>query len=103
MLNSKSPVGLGLMSSIFVLVDGLQRLTAVFSFLHGNIPAFGYYISEFSEPIRYCRASFSIYINNLERRAEVLQWYLEMNSGGTPHTKEELGRVNRLLKKELGN
>jgi hypothetical protein len=27
----------------------------------------------------------------------VLQWYLELNSGGTPHTKEELDKVKKML------
>jgi hypothetical protein len=40
------------------------------------------------------------HVNDLKTREEVLIWYLEMNSGGTPHTKEELDRVKRMLEKE---
>ena len=38
--------------------------------------------------------------NNLKTRKEVLQWYIEMNNGGTPHTKEEINRVKILLETE---
>lgn len=39
----------------------------------------------------------SIYINDLQYEKDVLQWYIEMNEGGTPHTKEEIQRVKDLL------
>lgn len=47
------------------------------------------------------RQGFKINVNNLLTRREVLQWYVEFNSGGTPHTTEELDRVRALLRKEL--
>ena len=34
-----------------------------------------------------------ININDLPTRKDVLQWYLEMNSAGTPHTKEEINKA----------
>jgi len=39
-------------------------------------------------------------MNDLKTRAEVLQWYIEFNAGGTPHTEAEINRVRELLKKE---
>ena len=39
-------------------------------------------------------------INNLQTRKEVLQWYIELNSGGTVHTDAEIDRVKKLLRKE---
>ena len=39
-------------------------------------------------------------INNLKTKKEVLSQYIEMNEGGTPHTKEEIDKVKELLKKE---
>jgi hypothetical protein len=39
-------------------------------------------------------------INDLQYRREVLQWYLDMNTGGTVHSKEEIQRVKHLLEKE---
>ena len=38
-----------------------------------------------------------VYINNLKTKNEVLQWYIEMNDGGTPHTKEEIDRVKQMM------
>lgn len=79
----------------YVCVDGLQRLTALLKFLSNEIPVFGHYYSEF-EDVPY-DVSMYWHINDLATQKEVLQWYLEMNSGGTPHSKEELDRVKELL------
>lgn len=83
-----------------VLVDGKQRLTAVTDFLTNNLKVFGSLRSEFTDRIRMAGPSFRVHVNNLQSRAEVLQWYLEMNAGGVVHTKEELDKVRVLLKKE---
>jgi hypothetical protein len=42
-------------------------------------------------------------VNDLKTREEVLQWYLDLNSGGVVHTEEELNRVREMLEKEKGN
>lgn len=84
----------------YVCVDGLQRITALMRFYHNEIKAFGHYYNEFEGRLS-SDISVELRVNNLQTRKEVLQWYLEMNSGGTPHTKEELDRVKELLKKEV--
>lgn len=84
----------------FVLVDGLQRLTAVLRFIKGEIPAFGHYVSEFEQGLRFANADFIFCVNNLSKESEVLRWYIEMNSGGTPHTEEEIEKVRNLLKEK---
>lgn len=38
-----------------------------------------------------------ININDLKTKKEVLQWYIQMNSGGTPHSPEEITRVEKLM------
>ena len=81
------------------LVDGLQRITAIRCFLNGDIAAFGYLISEFEDKIPY-NISLSFNVNNLATRADVLRWYLELNSGGVVHTEDELDRVRYLLAME---
>jgi len=80
------------------LVDGKQRLTAVLGFLHDEIPAFGYKYSEFEGTLRL-HQGFKFNINDLQTRAEVLQWYLDMNTGGVVHTDKEINKVKRLLQK----
>ena len=87
----------GDMKEPIVIVDGLQRVTAVREFLADGITAFGHRLSEYEgrlDPIRY---RFHVLINNLPTRREVLRWYLEINAGGTPHSAEEIGRVQALL------
>jgi len=92
----------------FVIVDGLQRLTAVTKFMKNKLRVFkglsddkvGFIHSDFIGLMRLMRGcEFIINVNNLKNRKEVLTWYLEMNSGGTPHTKKELNKVKELLKK----
>jgi len=84
----------------FVLVDGKQRLEAVTRFLRNELPVFdGTYYREYTDHLRL-RAKFRWHVNDLETRAEVLQWYLDLNSGGVVHTSEELERVRALLAAE---
>lgn len=85
----------------YVLVDGKQRLTAVLRFLRNEIPVFGAYRLEFTDPLRH-HHSFRWWVNDLETRAEVLQWYLDFNTGGVVHTAEEIERVRALLAAEKG-
>ena len=84
-----------------VLVDGLQRLTASLKFMRNELGIFGgYKIEDFEDRPPITEASLKFHVNNLQTRAEVLQWYLDFNSGGTVHTKEELDKVRDLLRKE---
>lgn len=84
-----------------LLVDGKQRLEAVRAFLRGEIPAFGTFIGDWEERLlRKARAHFTFNVNNLDTRAEVLQWYLDLNSGGVVHTQEEIDKVKAMLEKE---
>jgi uncharacterized protein with ParB-like and HNH nuclease domain len=84
----------------FVCVDGLQRITAMKRFIHNEIMAYNHFYREFEGSPRMTN-DMKININNLKTRKEVLQWYLEMNSGGVVHTKEELDKVRKLLEQEL--
>jgi hypothetical protein len=42
-------------------------------------------------------ARFSWNIAGLKTRKEVLEWYLNFNSGGSVHTEQELQKVRDLL------
>ena len=84
----------------FVLVDGKQRLEAVRKFMRDELPIFGgHTFKQFEGRLPVSTAFFYINVNDLPTRAEVLQWYLEMNTGGTPHTPEEIQKVRELLSK----
>ena len=82
----------------FVLVDGKQRLDAALRFLNNEVPVFGgHYFKDIEGRIM---AEFNFLVNDLRTRAEVLQWYLEMNTGGTPHSAAEINKVKDMLKTE---
>ena len=85
----------------FVCVDGLQRITAVRRFLNNEIPVFGgNYYKDFEDDYIFkydVFHMFTINVNNLKSKEEVLSWYIEMNAGGTPHTKKEIEKVRKLL------
>lgn len=83
-----------------VLVDGKQRLNAALEFLNNKIPAFGYFHDEYTDSINIVNASFNFHVNDLKTRKEVLQWYLDLNTGGVVHTNEEIKKVKELLSKE---
>lgn len=85
----------------FVIVDGLQRITAVLKFMNNEIPAFGYLYDEYDDELTGIHPRLKFNVNSLKTREEVLQWYLDINSKGTPHTKAEIERVRKLLEKEL--
>lgn len=80
-------------------VDGLQRITAVREFLADRVRPFGLGIddlagSSFSVKSRY---RFRVAIHNFRTRADLLQHYLDLNAGGTPHSPDEIKRVQGLL------
>jgi len=80
----------------YVCVDGLQRITAIMAFLNNEIPAFGGYLEAYEDALPI-RIMFHWHVNDLQDEKEVLNWYLEMNEGGTPHSKEELERVREMI------
>jgi len=80
----------------YVCVDGLQRITAILRFLRNEIPVFGHFRKEYEDSLP-SRINFHWHVNDLQKKEDVLIWYLEMNEGGTPHTKEELERVRGML------
>jgi hypothetical protein len=79
-----------------VIVDGKQRLSAVMGFMQNEVKAFGSYFSEFDGHLR-CINHLNFHINELTTRKEVLQWYLQLNSGGTVHAEDELEKVRQLI------
>lgn len=82
----------------FVLVDGKQRLNAVLRFMRNEIPVFGgHYLKDFEDNMSSMHPCFIFCVNDLPNMKMVLQWYLELNSGGTPHTKEELDKVKKMI------
>jgi len=93
----------GWMSSFkgdFVLVDGKQRMNAVIGFINNKVKAFGYYHNEFEDTMHTMRYCLQFGVNTLQTRLEVLEWYLELNTGGTVHTEKDISKVIELIKIE---
>ena len=91
------PGWMGSFEGDFVCVDGLQRITAIQKFMGNALKAFGQYYREFGgkpHPLHHC---MQVNVNNLQTKREVLQWYVEMNSGGTPHSQAEIDRVMAMM------
>ena len=84
---------------MYYLVDGLQRLTAARRFMRGQIPAFGHYREAWTGHLPM-HVSFSAVFGELNNRADILSWYLDINSGGVLHTTDEIERVRALLSAE---
>ncbi len=84
------------MDGQMVLVDGKQRITAVLKFLNDEIKAFGLYHSEYEGRIPF-DCGFKFHINDLSFQDEILQWYIDINSG-VAHTTEEIEKVRQMIK-----
>jgi hypothetical protein len=72
------------------IVDGKQRLSAVLSFLDNEIPIFGTYFKDYLGCMSTMEAYFKFHINNIEKPLDVVNWYLDMNTWGSAHTREDL-------------
>lgn len=84
-------------------VDGLQRLTAVRRFLTGEVKPFGLPVEAFDRSPFQVRGPsnrfrFRVMVYTFQKRADLLQCYLDLNAGGSPHTEAEIDRVRVLLR-----
>lgn len=81
-----------------VIVDGQQRLEAIRKFYNNEIKVFDCYFKEIEDP--FWLGWLKININSLKTKKEVLKWYLGINAGGVPHTKEDIKKVEKMLNEE---
>ena len=83
----------------YVLVDGKQRLDAVLGFLNNEFTIFdNHYFKDFTDKLRMSSGSFKWHVNTLQTYNEVLDWYIQLNTGGTVHEQSEIDRVKDLIK-----
>lgn len=60
----------------------------------------GSYFSEYEDKLRLVNNNTIVLnVNDLKTEKEVLQWYIDMNAGGTPHSSEEIQRVKEMIEK----
>lgn len=88
------------------LLDGKQRLSSALDFMADKIGVFvdkdhpeGHVASGISG-IRGHLVNFEIRVIAVDSRLDELTIYLNMNSGGTPHSQEELSRVAAMIELE---
>lgn len=83
-------------------VDGLQRYTAVTEFVKGNVKPFGYTAEELQgTQFAVYRFHMKVAVHSFTKRSDLLEHYLAINAGGTPHSPAEIERVRGLLKGAL--
>lgn len=81
-------------------IDGLQRITAVRRFINNEIAIFDNIYLKDTSGIDTLDHAFSWHVLDFQSYDEILDWYIDLNDAGTPHTKKELNRV-RKMKEEL--
>jgi uncharacterized protein YndB with AHSA1/START domain len=82
-------------------IDGLQRITAIRKFMAGEIKPFGLHVDQLQRTtLSFHRMTrvVRIQMHAFTRKADLLQYYLDLNEGATPHAPEELSRVKAMLK-----
>lgn len=93
----------GDLSSTVQCIDGLQRLTAIQRFVKGEIKAFGLLVTEFHGSSYSIlqgaggRFRMRIEIYTFQNKKDLVQHYLDLNTGGTPHSQAEIDRVHAIL------
>ena len=82
-----------------VCVDGRQRITACLKFTKNELPVFeGHYLRDFEDNMPSLHYTLIICVNDLQTRKEVLEWYKELNWGGTVHDNKEFKKIDKLIK-----
>lgn len=98
---SKAYIDGDIPAQTFQCIDGLQRLTTMRMFLAGQVQVFGGLRAADlkGSPFDPTRMSYQLQIGIYEfsHRQELLDFYLRLNEGGTPHSPAELDRVRGLL------
>jgi len=80
------------------IVDGKQRLNAVMEFLDDKIKAFGYRYSQF-EGLLPRHSELVFHINDLSNQYDIVKWYIDMNTGGSIHTENDLRPAYEMLER----
>ena len=80
------------------ILDGLQRVTAIYNFLIGNIKVFGNYTYDelVNEKIIYHGITLPLRKYNFNTEREVVEFYIQMNENIT-HSKEDIEKAKKYL------
>lgn len=86
-------------TSTIQIVDGKQRLKAVMDFMNNRVKVFACLFKDFEDRMNSIHPSFRIHVNDLKDPLAVVQWYLDMNTGGAVHTKKDLKSAYEYMEK----
>lgn len=89
---------LDITSNHVVCVDGQQRIRAIRAFLQNKIPAFNTYFKDFEEKIPL-DLTLRIQMLKLQTPQQLLQAYIDYNTGGSVHSETDLKPAIELLNK----
>lgn len=103
--NERVRAGGDLNPELIQCIDGLQRLTALMDFADDRVPVFGGSVASDLAGTAFStkRLHTQVRVYSMRTRAELLGFYLDLNSGGTVHSKEELARVRALLDESVAS
>ena len=79
-----------------VCLDGLQRLTTIRKFIAGELVVFGLSYDQLPQRVLLRELTLIIKMYEFQYQEDLYSFYLDINGGGTPHTQEELSRVQQL-------
>ena len=89
-----------------ICVDGLQRLTAMQRFcnneirIYDNQLCFDDFVSDADVKRRILhnrRVRIRLTFTKILKLSELMQYYVDLNSGGTVHSQSEIDRVKQLI------
>lgn len=85
----------------FCIIDGLQRVTAIQDFVDGKFKIFddrfGY--NDFDLSVySFKRHTVRLQVYTFKNKADLLKYYIAINSGGVVHSNDEINRVKEMLK-----
>lgn len=89
----------------FICIDGLQRLTACLSFISGDLKLYDNQLSysdlvKSKEHLKFTNNANSVLrfeFYDFNNKKDLMQFYVDFNNAGTPHSKEEIDRVKSLI------
>lgn len=81
------------------ILDGLQRITAIYDFLNNDVLAFGKYYDELKTIhalIGFRDVVFNLHVFNFDSEREAIQYYIDINENIT-HSQEDIARAKYFL------
>jgi len=84
-----------------LIIDGLQRTTAIIDFFDGKIKPFGYSYQELKEYLGAFNTHLAIKIYTFDTIEEVVKFYIDMNENIT-HSRADIQKAKDWLMNEKG-